>query len=88
MSASTLETLFGEAVAIARDDTLTEPERGRRLVALLGLPVTEQRRVRLTHLYGARLAGDILETAQLGPSRFVRSRRPEDPPPTRREVFP
>jgi hypothetical protein len=84
---STLEMLFEEAVALARDESLDEPERGRRLVALLGMPVAEQRRVRLTHLYGPKMAADICEAAP-GPYRFKPSRRPGDPAPTVREVFP
>lgn len=86
---TTLETLFSEAVALARDDTLTEAERGRRLVALLGLPLAEQRKVRLEHLYDPKTAAAVLETEErFGRYSLAPSRRPGDPTPTVREVFP
>ncbi|MFI5258300.1 MAG: hypothetical protein ACHQ01_01635 [Candidatus Limnocylindrales bacterium] len=84
---STLEQLFGEACFIARDDTRSAAARGRQLVALLGLPLAEQRRIRLEHLYGVRTAEEILSVdMSFGP--FTRSRRPAEAAPSRRDVFP
>jgi hypothetical protein len=63
---ATLVELFEEATALARDETLEDAERGRRLVDLLG--ETDTLRVRLTHQYGPKLAKDIIATrAELGP---------------------
>jgi len=86
---SMLVQLFEEATILARDESLLDAERGRRLVKLLGLPEAKMRRIRLTHQYGKWLADGILATEKrLGPYRFVRSRRPGDPAPGVREVFP
>jgi hypothetical protein len=58
----TLVELFEEATALARDETLEEAERGRRLVDLLGDADTF--RIRLTHQYGPKLAADIIATRE------------------------
>lgn len=89
MTRASLVGLFEEAVALARDDTLGEAEKGRRLVTLLGLPVAEQRKLRLEHLYGPKMADDLLwAEAKFDRDYGARSRLPGDPAPTRAEVFP
>jgi hypothetical protein len=66
---ATLVDLFEEATALARDETLDDAERGRRLVDLLG--ETDTRRVRLTHQYGPKMAADLIATREeLGPWRL------------------
>ena len=71
--------------------------RGRRpgissLIRLFedsGCPSARLRRARLTHLYGRKMAADMLDVdVTLGPYRFTPSRQPGDVPPTPREVFP
>lgn len=79
----TLVELFEEAAFLARDETLLDAERGRRLVDLLGMASGEVRRIRLTHQYGKPLADDVLMIEKtLGPYRRVRSRHPGEAAPT------
>jgi hypothetical protein len=86
---SVLVQLFEEATLLARDETMDDAERGRRLVDLLGMAPAEVRRTRLTHHYGEELADDILMIERtLGPYHFVRSRHPGDAAPSVRVVFP